>query len=401
MTYANHFGPSGIIIVLAALFLGLSACAEDFAGETEAYYNCAEPDSVSTIEHTQAAEYQAFLDDMVRGNMPGAALWVRSADGQIWAGASGKADMASGVDMQSCNLSRGASITKTFVAVLIMMLVEQGALDLDDRIAEHLPASLLLDIANGEVATVRQMLNHTSGIPDYTDIGFLLEQLNDSTTTYSMEEHLDVVRGKSADFAPGQGWTYSNTNYELAGFLIEEVSGQPFEVMLRERILTPLAMEQTHINLDGTTPPGTVRGYMDINGNGLVFDASDYALGHGSTAGAIVSTIFDLAIFVEALFAAELISEQSLDQMQQWQETAPEGNESEFLYGLGLMRDESEYGAAMGHTGGMFGASSAMFHIPETEVTAVVLVNGGAGKISNAFGNELLPNLYEILHEGF
>ncbi len=376
--------------------LAIGGCTADFAGAPEEYYACTPPDIAQDDDHPRAAEYQAFLDDVVSGGMPGAAIFLRSDDGLVWSGASGKADMTSGVDMRSCHLSRGGSITKTFTAVLVMQLVEEGVLELDDPISQYLPATVLDDIGNADVATIRQVLSHTSGIPDYTSSSYLLGQFNDPFQLFSLEDNLNSVRGSKPDFAPGTDWKYSNTNYELAGLLVAEVSGMPYEEFLTEHILEPLKLEQTFINTDGTTPSGMVRGYLDMRGDGMVYDVTDHTLGITSPGGAVVSTVYELAHFLEALLGGELLSQQALDEMQKW--TVKQIDDEEVLYGLGLQSDETDYGYIVGHAGGMVGYTATVFHLPDTGATAAVLINGSFGRAHQALHDELLPELPDLLH---
>lgn len=380
------------------LTLGATSCGDDFAGAPPETYACVEPPMQGQPPHPRGAEYQAVLDEMVRGSMPGAMMMLRSSDGQVWRGASGKADMASGVAMQSCNLSRAGSIAKTFTAALVMTLVEEQGLDLDDRLSDHLSPHMMRDLPNGEAVTVRQILNQTSGIPDYVDAEVILAMYNGSLESLSRAQGVDRVRGREPLFAPGEDWSYSNTNYELAGFLIEALSGKSYEALLSERILLPLGLTQTSMRTDGSTPAGVVRGYVDHFADGRVYDSTDFGLGYGSTGGALVTTTQDLFVFIEALFAGQVVSPTSLETMQSWVKADVDDKGNDVLYGLGLMAGETIHGRAIGHNGGLLGYTSAMFHFPETSATAILLVNGAFGRTAETLAREIEERLPSLLH---
>ena len=134
-----------------------------------------------------------------------------------------------------------ASVTKTFTATAIMMLVEEGKLGLDDKITARLP-----DLpAAWEEVTVRHLLNHTSGIKSYTSVRDFFKT---ARKDYAQREILDLVAKEPLEFAPGEKWNYSNTGYFLLGMLIEKVTGKPYGEVLDERIFKPLGMTHTRVN---------------------------------------------------------------------------------------------------------------------------------------------------------
>lgn len=386
------------VLVILALMTTFSAACGEVEGQPAEAYACTEPAVAMPDDHPRAAQYQDALDEAVADNMPGAMLAIRSVDGALWRGSSGQADLASGVAMDTCHLSRAGSVAKPFTAVLVMMLVEQGVVSLDDHLSDHLPKAVVDGIANAQTATLRQVLAHTSGIPDYARLpAYSTSLFNDPTHALTMEENLDYVRGVSADFAPGTDWSYSNTGYELLGFLVEEMTGKSYETVLTEQVLDPLNLSGTYLPLDGSTPAGTVPGYIDLHGDGEVFDVTDWKMGYTSTAGGLVTTTHDLMVFIEALFAGELISEESLVEMMAPVEVS-RGKIRDGVSAHGLTIWETDRGIAYGHRGDVMGYHSEVAHFPETGATYALLINGGFGKILREMHFGFRPELPDLLH---
>lgn len=261
-----------------------------------------------------------------------------------WAGSAGVADLDTADPADPAGHFRAASNTKTFVATVIMQLVDEGRVDLDTPIGDYLPGT----VPDGESITVRQTLNHTSGIYNYSSVpGFEIGQWRGANrfTTYEPRELLDAAFANNPYFEPGEGWHYSNTNYILAGLLIEAVTGQPYEEEITNRILDPLALENTSFpGTDHRLPEPHATGYTPVDGEYV--DATEYNPSIGWAAGEITSTPEDLAHFLDALFDGELTSEDSLDAMRD-----PVDTGSGYGYGLGLRTYELDCGTVWGHGG--------------------------------------------------
>ena len=168
--------------------------------------------------------------------------------------------------------------------------------------------------------------------------------------------------------APGEAFNYCNTNFGLLGLAIESITGLPFDTVLENKILLPLGLNDTYYSSIDPYPVGLVRGYTDVDLNGHVEDSSCYQDGLRSPAGGVVSSVWDLKIFIEALLKYRiLLSDKSLTEMQTW---VPAGIVADG-YGLGLFIR----GNNIGHTGGVVGYSSEVLYNPVTDVTMVTLVN--------------------------
>ncbi|WP_433385623.1 serine hydrolase domain-containing protein [Actinoplanes sp. CA-142083] len=307
---------------------------------------------------------QEQLDAVHAAGMPGAFAEVR--DGRrTWTPATGVADIATGAPVRDGMRHRVGSITKTFTATTVLQLVGERRIALDAPIARYLPRGLVpADLARQ--VTVRMLLNHTSGIGDYdTAIIHGLEDLPALCgTTYSPEQLVRLGVGAGATNAPGEMHSYSNTNYILAGIIIERVTGHAYRAEVTKRVLRPLGLRDTYF--EGTDP--------DIRGphmhayvpwlDGTLKDFTRCNMSWGWAAGEIVSTARDLNVFYRALLTGRLLKPAQLAQMQT---TVPEVPEDPSLggYGLGLYWVDLPCGRFWGHDGGTIGHQTVSWHSPD------------------------------------
>ncbi|MCP2165940.1 serine hydrolase domain-containing protein [Goodfellowiella coeruleoviolacea] len=296
------------------------------------------------------AGLQAGIADLVATGSASAAL-ARVQDGPArWSGAAGVRDLASGRSADPAGYFRIGSVTKTFVATVVLQLVDERRLALDDPIDRHLPGV----VPDGQHITVRQILNHTSGLYDYAhEAGYSTNRWRGAERfrTYQPRELLDVAFAHEPYFAPGAGWHYSNTNYIVAGLLIERLTGHGYGEEIARRVLRPLRLTQTSV--PGTNPrlpePHT-HGYVEVAGQGWV-DATEMNPSLDWAAGEMISTTADLNRFFAALLGGRLTSPASLAAMKDTVETG-----TMFRYGLGLQRFDLPCGTSVyGHGGELLG----------------------------------------------
>ncbi|MFD0381841.1 serine hydrolase domain-containing protein [Streptomyces stramineus] len=217
--------------------------------------------------------------------MPGVAAGTRTPQG-TWFGTSGYADTEAGRKRTAADHFRAGSITKTFVATVVLQLEAEGKLSLDDSVERRLPGVLKGNGYDGSNITIRQLLNHTSGVFDMVST----PEWNATMNGPAFFEHrydiktpqqiVDMALKYPADFAPGKGWKYSNTNFVLAGMIIEKVTGKPYAREVERRIVKPLGLRET--TFPGTDPklpaPHPV-GYSKLyaaNPGPQIFDATEY-----------------------------------------------------------------------------------------------------------------------------
>ncbi|ABP54496.1 Serine-type D-Ala-D-Ala carboxypeptidase [Salinispora tropica CNB-440] len=283
--------------------------------------------------------------------VPGALAAVR--DGRHdWRGSAGQAHLTSPRPMQPQLRHRIGSITKTFVATTVLQLVDEGRLGLDDPIGELLPE--IVSGERGAEVTVRMLLNHTSGIGNYTnamlDSYAAINQMQ--VTTYAPVELVAMGLAMPPTNAPGAEFSYSNTNYILAGLLIESITGNPAAAEVQQRILRPLKLRGT--SFPGTDP--TIHGphsgaYFAPLG---VRDLSEFNMSWGWTAGEMIGTTADLNTFFRALLGGDLLSPSALSEMLTGVPMLPDLPEAG-SYGLGILSLPTPCGEFWGHDGVVFG----------------------------------------------
>lgn len=263
-----------------------------------------------------------------------------------------------------------ASITKLFTAQAIMQLVQKERVSLDASIREYVPQ---LPSA-WQAATIRHMLRHSSGIPNYTDVP---EYWHSTRLDVSREHILDLVLEKPLDFPPGTNWNYSNTAYYLLGMLIEAVSGQSYDDYLCTHIFTPLGMSATCMNDPYRIVPARAAGYTLQDAE--LRNAEYYSASGTYAAGALLTSLRDLAMWDAALYTEDLLPQTVVQQMWTPSEDAkPIEKRGGFVTGLGWFIFDDFHGRDMrwaGHNGGVKGFSSAVVRFIDEELTVFLLMN--------------------------
>ncbi|WP_437990289.1 serine hydrolase domain-containing protein [Sorangium sp. So ce145] len=332
-----------------------------------------------------SVELQSALDAAVEvQRLPGAAAAVHLG-GCSWLGAAGVADTEADVAIQPGDLFRAGSITKTFVSTLALMLRAEGRLSLDDAVSAYVGG-----VPRGEQISVRQILNHTSGVFDYTALDeFWTAAFDDPTRAWTPAELIALAASKPPYFEPGRGFAYSNTNYIIAGLIVEAASGEPIGELLRARVLEPAGLAHTYLDGAEEALPGLVHGYGRSRGE-LVEMTSAIDASAAGAAGALVSTTGDLTRFYRKVLDGTLLGPAELEEMTAWVD-APLGEVTG--YGLGLSRRESPLGVQVGHDGGIWGFTSSSYYAVDKDASITVLVNldgGDVGRIVDDLSNVLI-----------
>lgn len=341
----------------------------------------------SSQRHPRRTKYQSLINDMTQsGGVVGVNMSVQDKDG-LWLGASGKADLYNSVDFKPCNISRVGSTVKMYTATLVLKLQEEGKLDLDQKIAEYLDGDVIARIKNADKATIRQLLQHSSGIYNYIQSAqFQTASINNLIKEWHAEDLLQYAYGKAPYFEPGADVQYSNTNYILLGLLIEKIEGKALHQVFDEKIFQPLNLKNTLFAGKNPVPANIVRGYIDLYSNLQVIESTYYSGWDYYTAdGGLISNPYDMTVFFRALMAGKIISSASLKEMLNWK--TPEEQDPAFYeiqYGLGIFRMETPRGVAYFHSGDAIGYYANMLYFPEDGTTLVYAVNSNYGKIDQA-----------------
>ncbi|MFE6664937.1 serine hydrolase domain-containing protein [Streptomyces sp. NPDC057697] len=338
-------------LLAAALVAGITATA--LATPAIAAAPPAEPSHAAT---------QQALDAAVAEGVPGAVAQARDGKAR-WVGTAGE---RGGRDR-----FRVGSITKTFTATVLLQLQAEGRIDLDDPVEKWLPRVVRGHGNDGRKITVRQLLNHTSGIYNYTEDPVLQKKvlgpgfLRHRYDTWTPNQIVAVAMAHQPDFAPGTDWNYSNTNFVLAGMIVEKVTGRPYGKAIENRILKPLKLRATSLpGTDSHMPQPNSRAYSKLSGEagGPTYDVTELNPSVASAAGEMVSDANDLQTFYRALLKGRLLPPAEMKEMTDTVQISPDL--PGVGYGLGLMRQKLSCGKEIwGHNGGIHGSAS------EAEVT--------------------------------
>jgi D-alanyl-D-alanine carboxypeptidase len=377
-------------------FVFISGCTKDGIEQTS---DCT--GSSATI-HPKSVVYQEVIDKYTKAGLPGIAILIRDKDG-LWVSASGKADIAEGIAMKPCIISKGASTTKTFIGTLTLLLAEEGKLGLDDKIEKWLPEKVVNEVKNVKQSTVRMLLNHTSGIADIIDDqGFYLAVLNNPSRNWTSEELIKYVYGDDPIFPVNTDVEYSNTNYLLLAMILDNVTGKNHSFALREKILDPLKLENSYYFWHDPLPSNTAQGYFDFYNNGNIVNITNYNTGSGNGYGGLYTTVFDLQIFIEALVRdKKILREESLNQMLTFTKTDDDYNRAN---GLGIFKDFLERAPdqfGYGHRGRDLGYTADMYWFPNQDITMTYLINYGTDAKSQlrevflSFRKEIVDKMME------
>jgi D-alanyl-D-alanine carboxypeptidase len=314
-------------------------------------------------------QLQRLLDTVVRAGAPGIVAYVRDRHG-TWLGASGFAVFKPKMRMRPNLRFRVGSVTKTFTAAIVLQLVGEGKLRLNDSVERWLPGL----VPNGGGITVQELLNHTSGIPDY----------NDPTGLLAPRQVIAAPLAQPPLFPPGTSWSYSNTNYILLGLIAEAASGSTFASQVRSRILRPLKLTHTSFErspTDTAMPAPYAHGYTRETRTAPAVDVTS-SKGHWA-AGAIVSTVSDLGRFYRAVLGGRLLRPDLLKKMRTTVAASATGPDR---YGLGIEASTYACGLGWGHLGLVAGFETEVLATRNASRIVVAAVNTGSDWVAAPFG---------------
>ncbi|WP_371493493.1 beta-lactamase family protein [Kitasatospora sp. NBC_00374] len=329
------------------------------------------PTAGSSAPRVDRGSLDAAVAAMVKQGGASAALGaVREGSRPTWKGAAGTSDVATGAPVDENGRFRIGSVTKAFVSTVVLQLVGEHRLGLDDPIERFLPG----EVPNGAAVTVRQLLNHTSGLPNHTD-----DPAFDFTKPdwaergrwkdYRAQDLVDIANRFPPLAAPGTAWNYSNTNYVLAGMIIAKVTGHTWNEEVDRRIVRPLGLTHTSMPVSSPFIPGPhAHGYLQLPAG-----PADVTLENPSWAGPAgggISTTADLNRFIAALLGGKLLRPAELAEMQR---TTGLGDGKD--YGLGLQRYDTPCGLYWGLTGGIPGYHTGMFGAADGQRQFAMSVN--------------------------
>ncbi|WP_306336812.1 serine hydrolase [Streptomyces sp. KL118A] len=334
--------------------------------------------SGSSGEH---AATQRAVDALEKAGMPGVAAEVSGPRGK-WFGSAGYADTATKRERTAADHLRAGSNTKSLIAVVLLQLEAEGKLSLDDSVERWLPGVLRGNGYDGTKITVRQLLNHTSGVHDMVSTpewreymngpGFLLHRYE----TWSPERIVGLALKYKPDFEPGTSWNYSNTNFVLAGMIIEKATGHTYADEAERRIIKRLKLRETSFpGTDPKMPAPYAKGYSKLyaeNPGPEIHDATEYNPAWSGATGEVISTTGDLNRYYSALIKGELLPPAQQRELLNTVETG-----TFFEYGAGLIVRTLSCGVKVyGHDGIVWGSLTSTATTADGKHTLTFHLNG-------------------------
>jgi CubicO group peptidase (beta-lactamase class C family) len=338
------------------------------------------------VAKTPSERAAASLDGLInKADDPGFAVLV-ARDGKILFEESyGLADREHHVPITSQTTFRIGSITKQFTASAILKLQEEGKLSVDDKLSKY-----ILDFPRGNEVTLRQLLNHTSGIHDWSPEPNHLSDLSKPTT---IEALIEGIKKPPYDFDPGTKWKYDNSGYTLLGYIVEKVSGQSYGDFLRDNLFQPLGMTNTGVYRTHMGLPHEALGYS-LGTNGFEPEFFIDPSWNGGE-GALYSTVEDLYRWNEGVFNGNVLDAASRKAAFTPVPTKASQLNSGNGYGFGWFVGTYRGLRDISHGGSMSGFTSMLLRIPDEKLTVTVLANANPGR-PNASPSRLAYQMVDI-----
>ena len=355
---------------------------------------------LSTSSGAQSLEQrlQTRLDSLHRtGRFAGAQLAVALPDGSTIAVATGMADTAKKEAMTTRHLLLQGSVGKTYASAVAMQLIHEGKIALEDPISKYLGTEPWFSrLPNAQSITIRQLMNHTSGLVRYEfNERFTADLTASPDRVWKPHELVTYILDTAAPFAAGQGWDYSDTNYIVLGMIMEKVTGRAFYDLARERVLRPAGLTET-VPSDSRTIPGLANGYA---GASNPFGGTDAMLVEGRmvinpqfewTGGGMASTASDLARWGKRLYEGGAFDPAMLPRLL---DGVPARLGQNTKYGLGVIIRETPSGTFYGHSGFFPGYQAELLYLPAVKAAVAFQVNSS---VPGALGRGVSPGRFAL-----
>ncbi|MGB2751764.1 MAG: serine hydrolase domain-containing protein [Pyrinomonadaceae bacterium] len=331
-------------------------------------------------------QIQQKLDEWHKaGKFPGATVGVVLANGEVMSFAVGYSDTAAKTPMLATDRMLAGSTGKTFAAATALQLVKEGKIGLDDKVEKYLGSEVwFARLPNAKDITVRQLMNHTSGLVRYEFKDQFTKDLTaNPEKVWKPQELLAYLLDEKPPFEAGKSWDYSDTNYIVLGMIIEKVTGKKFYDVANKRLIKPLKLTNT-IPQDGLKLKGVVQGYAGANNP---FGGKDEMIANGKfiinpqfewTGGGWATTTEDLARWAKMMYEGKAYDNALLPQVLAGVAAPMLGRETK--YGLGVIIRKTAAGTSYGHSGFFPGYMTDMMYFPEQKIAVAVQVNTSVGQ---------------------
>lgn len=347
--------------------------------------SCEKKEEVQEKSEPVSVKLNKYIDSVYKSEkLPGIVAEIFTPD-LTYKYKVGKGDLQTGVDRRYDDKIRIGSITKTFTATVILQLIQEGKFKLDDSLSKFFP-----EYPNSENIKIRQILDMTSGIPDFlADTSILNKFFYDRTAKLTEKEIFDATIKLGPAFPPGTSWQYSNGNYNILGMIIEKVTGKKVGDEITDRIIKPLGLVNTEYPVEDFMTGEYCHGYMKDTITGELTDVTIIDPSITGAAGCMTSNFTDLKIYGLALAKGTMLNKEMQEQRLKFVKT---GIVDFATYGLGIF----DLGGFIGHNGGITGFNTMMCYNPDLDALFLVSVNefGPKGGAVDKIFTELAKIVY-------
>lgn len=327
---------------------------------------------------SKAKAVDSILKYFTTNMLPGASVAVYSEAEGWWAGAQGFADLERKLPMTNCHLQYLQSVSKSYMAVEILQLKEQGKIELDAPMTRYLPSKYSKYIKNASAVTIRMLLNQTSGVPEYNEApAFVSNVMLHPLQNFTSEDCLRGINGMDFQFMPGSKYKYTNTNYLLLSLIGDAITGD-HAAYIKKNIFKPLGLNNSYYGKDlnylkGLSLP---QSYWDVFNNGIAINTTPFqqmtvACSKGDDG--IVSTTTDAVKYLKGLMEGKLLKEASMKDLMEFVKDE-KGNKR---YSMGMTYFDLGGLPAYGHGGGGIGAGCGLLYVPSHKVYVFMATNIG------------------------
>jgi D-alanyl-D-alanine carboxypeptidase len=377
-----------ISIVIISLLAGCSKYTQDAITAP-----CELPTGIGNT-YAKKDTLEKIMQQYIKLGIPGLAIAVYTPTEGYWGTATGFAKIETKIPMQLCHLQYLQSVSKTYMAAAILKLYEEGKIDLDAPVTQYLPEKYSHYIDKASTMSIRNLLNHTSGMPDYLESPvYITYVLQHPDHFFTSDEILGYIKNKKQEFTPGTKFRYSNTNFHVLTLIADAIAGDHNE-LIRQKILKPLGLTNTfYRQIIGH--PTLVNSYMDRFSTGIVENVSQLqqvSITFSKGDDGIIATPIDAINFMSGLMEGKLLSQNSFNQMITFVKDA-EGNPA---YGMGIYYVTYSGKNGYGHGGAGAGAGCGLYYFPDKKIYVFMgtnigtLIDGPLAKRANELKNKLL-----------
>lgn len=349
--------------------------AVTFFGQTSK--NC-EPDVVINAAFSKTSLVDSILKHYTNNLLPGASVAVYSETEGWWTSSRGFADLEKKLPMTDCHLQYLQSISKSYMAVEILQLKEQGKIDLDAPMTTYLPVKYSKYIKDADSVTIRMLLNQTSGVPEYNEVpAFVSNVILHPLQNFSSEDCLKAIDGKDLQYKPGSKYKYTNTNYLLLSLIGDAITGD-HAAYIKKNIFKRLELKNSYYGKDVNYLKGLYlpQSYWDVFNNGIAVNATPFqqmtvACSKGDDG--IVSTTTDAIKYLKGLMEGKLLNEASMKELMDF----VKDEQGHKRYSMGMTYFDLGGLPAYGHGGGGIGAGCGLIYVPSHKIYVFMSTNIG------------------------